>query len=143
MTEGGRTAGLALPLPVLLGLSWLVPGLGHALLGRRLRAAVFFLVIVTGFVVGLALDGELMLPQSGDALSFLSILGSDPLRFLALIASVGNGLLFFVAHAVGTGQGVVTAPAYEFGNTFLLTSGMMNLLLVLDVHDIASGKKDW
>ena len=143
MTEEPRPTGLALPLPVLLGLTWLVPGLGHALLGRRLRAAVFFLVVVVGFVFGLVLDGELMLPQSGDALSFLSMLGSDPLRFLALIASVGNGLLFFIARAVGAGQGVVTAAAYEFGNTFLLTSGMMNLLLVLDVHDIATGKKDW
>ena len=133
----------ALPLPVLLALAWLVPGLGHALLGRRLRAAVFFGVVVVGFVVGLALDGELMLPQSGDALAFLSMPASDPLRFLALVASVGNGLMFFVAHAVGAGQGTVTAAAYEFGNTFLLTSGMMNLLLILDAHDIATGKKDW
>ncbi len=143
MAEPSKPAGLTLPLPVLMALSWLVPGLGHALLGRRLRAAVFFLLVVVGFVVGLFLDGELMLPQSGDAFGFLSMLGSDPLRFLALVASVGNGLLFFVAHAVGAGQGVVTAAAYEFGNTFLLTSGMMNLLLVLDVRDIATGKKDW
>ncbi len=143
MAEESKPTGLSLPLPLLMGLSWLVPGLGHALLGRRLRAAVFFVLVVVGFVMGLALDGELMLPQSGGALAFVSMMGSDPLRFLALIASVGNGLLFFVAHAVGAGQGVVTAAAYEYGNTFLLTSGMMNLLLVLDVRDIATGKKDW
>lgn len=143
MSDGAKPVGLALPLPVLMGLAWLVPGLGHALLGRRLRAAVFFVVSTLGFIVGLLLDGELMLPQSGDALSFLAMIGSDPLRSLALIASVGNGLLFFVAHAIGTGQGVVTAPGYEFGNTFLLTAGMMNLLLVLDTHDIATGRKDW
>lgn len=143
MTDRDKPAGLVLPLPVLLVLAWLVPGLGHALLGRRLRAAVFFVVVVVGFVLGLALDGELMLPASGDALAFLSMPASDPLRFLALIASVGNGLMFFIAHAVGAGQGTVTAAAYEFGNTFLLTSGMMNLLLILDAHDIATGKKDW
>ena len=143
MTDTDKPAGLVLPLPVLLALAWLVPGLAHALLGRRARAAVFFVVVVVGFVLGLALDGELMLPASGDPLAFLSMPASDPLRFLALIASVGNGLLFFIAHAVGAGQGVVTAAAYEFGNTFLLTSGMMNLLLILDAHDIATGKKDW
>jgi hypothetical protein len=38
---------------------------------------------------------------------------------------------------------VVTSPAFEYGKTFLLTAGMMNLLLLLDVHDIASGRKDW
>jgi len=117
---------------VLVLLAWIVPGFGHLLLGRRLRAAVFFAVISVGFVIGLALDGELILPHAG-----------DPLSFLAAIAGVGNGLLFFVARALNLGQGTVTAPGYEFGNTFLLTAGMMNLLLVLDTHDIAVGKKDW
>jgi hypothetical protein len=121
-----------LPLPVLMLIAWLVPGCGHLLLGRRLRAAVFFAVIAVAFVVGLLLDGELMLPHAG-----------DPLSYLATIASIGNGVLFVVARLLGLGQGVVTAPGYEFGNTFLLTAGMMNLLLVLDTHDIAVGKKDW
>ena len=124
--------GTRLPVPVLVLLAWFVPGLGHLLLGRRLRAAVFFAVISVGFIVGLALDGELILPHAG-----------DPLSFLAAIASVGNGLLFFVARALNLGQGTVTAPGYEFGNTFLLTAGMMNLLLLLDTYDIALGKKDW
>ncbi len=132
MPERGDAQPLHLPTPALLVLAWLVPGLGHVLLGRRLRAAVFFGVVVVAFLLGLALDGELMLPHPG-----------DPLSYLAAVASVGNGVLFFVARAVGLGQGVVTAPAYEFGNTFLLTAGMMNLLLMLDVHDIATGKKDW
>jgi hypothetical protein len=121
-----------LPVPVLMLFAWLVPGLGHLLLGRRLRAAVFFSVIAIGFVLGLALDGELMLPHAG-----------DPLSYLATVASLGNGLLFFIARSLDLGRGVVTAPGNEFGNTFLLTAGMMNLLLILDTHDIAVGKKDW
>ena len=124
--------GQRLPLPVLMLLAWLVPGSGHLLLGHRLRAGVFFIGIVTAFVVGLALDGELMLPHSG-----------DPLSYLAAIANIGSGVLFFVARHLEFGQGVVTAAGYEYGNTFLLTAGMMNLLLILDTHDIAVGKKDW
>lgn len=124
--------GQRLPLPVLMLLAWLVPGLGHLLLGRRLRAAVFCAVIVVGFAVGLVLDGELLLPRAG-----------DPLSYLAAIANIGSGVLFFAARHFGLGQGVVTAPGYEYGNTFLLTAGMMNLLLILDTHDIAVGKKDW
>ncbi len=125
--EGG-----GLPLPVLMGVAWLVPGLGHLLLGRRLRAAVFAGVISVAFAVGIALRGELILPRPG-----------DPLSVLAAVASLGNGCLFFLAKALGLGDGVVTAAGYEFGNTFLLTAGMMNLLLVLDVHDIVVGHKDF
>ncbi len=125
--EGG-----GVPLPVLMGVAWLVPGLGHLLLGRRLRAAVFAAVIVVAFAVGIALRGELILPRPG-----------DPLSVFAAVASLGNGCLFFLAKALGAGEGVVTAAGYEFGNTFLLTAGMMNLLLVLDVHDIVVGHKDF
>jgi len=129
--QGVRGGRAALPEPVLLALSWLVPGLGHLLLGRRLRAAVFAAVVVAGFVIGLALQGELILPQAG-----------DPLSYLAAIATVGNGILFIVAKLLGLGDGVVTAASYEYGNSFLLTAGMMNLLLVLDVHDIVVGRKE-
>ncbi len=135
MPEAARrsaNSGAQIPVPVLVLLAWLVPGLGHLLLRRRLRAAVFFAVVSVGFVIGLLLDGELMLPHAG-----------DPLSFLAAIASVGNGLLFVVARSLNLGLGVVTAPGYEFGNTFLLTAGMMNLLLMLDTYDIAVGRKDW
>jgi len=121
----------SLPLSVLLASAWLVPGLGHLLLRRRLRAVVFFAVILVSFVVGILLDGELILPQPG-----------DPLSYLAAVATVGNGALFLLARALDVGQGVATAVSYEYGNTFLLTAGMMNLLLVLDVHDIARGRKE-
>lgn len=126
-----RTTGLSLPMPILLLLGWLVPGLGHLMLGKRVRAAVFAAVIVTGFVVGVALRGELILPRPG-----------EPLSYLAAVATVGNGILFVLAKLVGLGEGAVTAVSFEFGNSFLLTAGMMNLLLLLDIHDIVVGKKD-
>jgi hypothetical protein len=131
-TAPSRDLGVRLPLPVLMAATWLVPGLGHLLLGRRQRAAVFATVIVCAFVVGIVLEGELTVPHPG-----------DPLSYLAAIANLGSGILFLLSKLAGFGQGVVTAASYEYGNTFLLTAGMMNLLLVLDVHDIVVGKKDW
>ncbi len=131
---GGERKGVTTTLPphVLLLLAWLVPGLGHLLLGRTRRAPVFAAVILIAFVVGIVLHGELILPKSG-----------DPLSYLAFVAVLGNGVLFVAAKLLGLGAGVVTSASYEFGNTFLLTAGMMNLLLLLDVHDIVTGKKDW
>lgn len=135
MTEkdsAGTGAAPRLPLIVLMVSAWLVPGLGHLLLGRRQRGVVFALVVGVAFVVGIVLNGELLAPQSG-----------EPLTYLAFIASLGNGVLYFLSQALGLGHGVVTAASYEYGTTFLLTAGMMNLLLVLDTHDLAVGKKVW
>lgn len=112
--------------------AWLVPGLAHLLLGRKQRAAVFALVVVVSFVVGILCQGELILPKPG-----------DPLSYFATLATLGNGVLFFIAKFLGLGDGVPTAVTYEYGNAFLLTAGVMNLLLMLDAYDIAVGKKEW
>ena len=45
-----------------------------------------------------------------------------------------------VARSLGP-HGDVTSITYEYGTTFTLTAGLMNLLLVLDVFDIAQGRK--
>ena len=39
----------------------------------------------------------------------------------------------------GPGQGVVTAASYEYGNTFLIVSGLLNMLVALDAYDVALG----
>ncbi|MGC8916490.1 MAG: DUF6677 family protein [Thermoanaerobaculum sp.] len=121
-----------LPLALVVAGAWLFPGLGHLLLGKKLRAAVFAAVVVVSFVVGILCQGELILPKPG-----------DPLSYFATVATLGNGALFFLAKLLGLGDGVPTAPTYEYGNAFLLTAGVMNLLLMLDAYDIAVGKKEW
>jgi Family of unknown function (DUF6677) len=130
--DSRQAIGFRLPPPLLMVGAWLFPGLGHLLLGKRLRAAVFACLVVVSFAVGILLQGELVTPTPG-----------DPLSYLAAIACAGNGVLFLFGKLLDLGQGVVTAASFEYGNTFLLTAGMMNLLLVLDIHDILVGRKDW
>jgi hypothetical protein len=60
---------------------------------------------------------------------------------LAAFASVGNGIPYFIASLLGLGQGVVTAATYDYGNTFLIVAGLLNMLVVLDAYDIALGRK--
>jgi TM2 domain-containing membrane protein YozV len=116
---------------VAMVLAYLVPGAGHFYLGYRARAVAFFLIIVALFVIGLSIDGNLYsLRESGRAL----------LKVLASLGSMGAGVMYFVARALGT-HGDVTSITYEYGTTFTLTAGLMNLLLVLDCFDISEGRK--
>jgi hypothetical protein len=113
-------------------LAYLVPGAGHLYLGRRARAASFFCIVVILFAIGIAIDGDLYsLSQSGG--SFL--------RILAAFGSLGSGLIYWVALWMGV-HGDVTSITFEHGTAFTITAGLMNLLLMLDVFDIAQGRKE-
>jgi len=112
-------------------LAYLVPGAGHFYLGYRRRAAAFFAIVVFMFVIGLSIDGNLYtLRESGRAI----------LRILASLGSMGAGIIYFIARSLGP-HGDVTSITYEYGTTFTLTAGLMNLLLVLDCFDIAEERK--
>jgi TM2 domain-containing membrane protein YozV len=112
-------------------LAWIVPGAGHFYLGRRGRAVAFFVIVTFMFLIGLSLDGGLYTILAS---------GGSWLKMLATVASMGSGLLYFIARQVGVPGDIVSAT-FEYGSAFTLTSGLMNLLLVLDCHDIASGRK--
>lgn len=112
-------------LPVCL-LAWLVPGSGHLAAGRRGRGLLFFLVITSLFAGGLLLDGQVYRPVPGEPLSYLAAFGAS-----------GSGLLYIVTNFLGAGVGDVAARFHEYGNTFTLVAGLLNLLLVLDAYDCA------
>ena len=111
-------------------LAYVVPGAGHVYLGYRRRAVAFFTIVLIMFVIGLAIDGNLYTLDRGQPI----------LRLLASLGSMGAGILYFIAQAMGP-HGDVTSITYEYGTTFTLTAGLMNLLLVLDCFDIAEGRK--
>jgi hypothetical protein len=112
-------------------LAWLFPGLGHFYLGRR-RTALFYAVIVTAaFLLGLSFEGRLYSPEPG-----------QPLTILATFAVYGTGLLNLAARLLSSNpNGTILSVTYEYGCAFLLTAGLMNLLLMLDAYDIAVGRK--
>lgn len=110
--------------------AWAVPGAAHFWLGRRQKAAVFFVALVTMFVSGLLLNGRL---------SPFTL--SEPLAALAAVANAGMGIPWILALLMEKGQGVVTAVTYEYGNTFLIVAGLLNFLVMLDAYDVAVGRK--
>ena len=117
-------------LALVAGLAWLIPGAGHLLQGRRQKGLVFLVALPLMFAVGLWLEGRLFPLEV-----------SDPLVFLGGIANRGIGLPYFIARLMDAGVGTVTAASYEYGNTFLMTAGLLNFLVALDAFDIAKGRK--
>lgn len=115
---------------LVLAVAWLVPGAGHLWLGRRQKGLVFLVVLPLMFGLGLWLKGRLFPFEL-----------SEPLVALAALADVAAGLPNIVARLVGAGAGDVTAITWEYGNTFTIVAGLLNLLVVLDAFDVAEGRK--
>ena len=109
--------------------AWIVPGSAHLWLKRR-KGLVFLVALPLMFLIGLALDGRLF-----------PFAVSQPLVALASIANVGIGAPYFAARTMGYGGGRIVAVTYEYGNAFLIVSGLLNFLVVIDAFDIAVGRK--
>jgi TM2 domain-containing membrane protein YozV len=133
-------------------LAWLLPGAGHFYLGRRRRGAVFFCVVLATFLLGLFNDGRSYVAD-----------GQQPLTYLATLANVATGPLEILSRHATYHRLAYSLPADEnspeaqallsamrdkvkivtdeYGTTYLLTAGLMNMLLILDAFDIAIGRK--
>jgi hypothetical protein len=111
--------------------AWLVPGLGHVYLKRWQRGLAFFALVIVSLWVGCSLEGNLY-----------RVIPNQPLSILATLGSMGMGIPYFILRYGMGYEGAIVSPGYEYGTAFLLTAGLMNLLLVLDAWDIARGVKD-
>ena len=107
-----------------------IPGFGHALLRKWDRAIVFFGCITVMFVTGLLLNGRLFGPEFGDLFSILKF-----------AADAGSGLLYWIPWLQGLGVGDPTAYTYDYANVFIYVAGLLNMLVIVDVFDIAMGRK--
>lgn len=110
-------------------IAWLIPGAGHLYLRKTKRAAVFFCLVLLLFGLGLYMEGRLFTLEAG----FFG--------FLRFFADAAIGLPYILAKTVGWGAGNIRSFGYEYGNTYLYTAGLINMLLVLDTFDIAQGRK--
>jgi hypothetical protein len=117
-------------LPACL-LAWVLPGAGHLYLGRRGKGLLFLGAIGALFLLGVAMKSRLQL--------YLGL--EDPLALLFSIAQMAVGVPYFLARVLGFETGQVTAVTYEYGNTYTAVAGLLNILVILDAHDTAVGRK--
>src|SRR5262245_56060277 len=118
--------------PTVVGVAaWLIPGAGHFLVGQVRKGAIFFVVLSAMFVIGLAFGARLFPFQKSEPARVPAGRGGWAIR----PARIGPANL-------GHGQGNVLAHTYEDRNTFLVRSGPLNALIVLDAIDYARGRKE-
>lgn len=110
--------------------AWLAPGAGHLWQGRWQKGLVFLITLCGMFLIGLSLEGRLFPFE-----------WSQPTVCLMALADLGIGAPYLVARAAGAGAGRVVALSYEYGNTFMLVAGLLNVLVVFDAVDVAEGRK--
>ncbi|MBI4469774.1 MAG: hypothetical protein HY650_10695 [Acidobacteria bacterium] len=113
-------------------LGLLVPGLGHLILGRWIRAIILLSSILAMFAIGAFwMEGRLHLPNL-----------KEPISFFPFMANAGMGVIYLACYLTRTAFAIhAEAPTYEYGNTFLFVTGLANYLVAFDAYDIGTGKK--
>lgn len=132
---------------VLLG--WLVPGLGHVILGRVRRGLFFGLLLWASFGFGMAHDARLSLHDDKQplltGLQVVANLGMGPVDPVARLFVYGK-----VTYSMKGGDDVAErveifrererSPVSIYGTAYVWTAGLMNLLLLFDAWDIGRGR---
>jgi hypothetical protein len=111
-------------------LSWLLPGLGHLLQKKVLKAAVFFSGILALLVMGLLMKGK-----------FYDTSVMHPLLLLGFLGDLGNGLFYFVIRFLKLASGDIKAVTLHYGTASLASAGLLNFLVALNAFDLAKGRK--
>jgi len=159
MSESGPQAGRATTdvsagrTAAALVAGWLVPGAGHAVLGRVRRGVLFFVLIMGSFGLGLAHDGRLALysPREGflTGLQLVANLGVGPADVFARMNVYGEAVYALpdpyaapYKALIETFRARQRSAVSAYGTAYLWSAGLMNLLLLMDVWDIARRRKD-
>ena len=116
--------------PFIVLAAWIIPGMGHLLLGRWGRAVAFSCVVTALALTGLLARGQVFPPHS-----------EDPFGTLGFLADACSGVFFVIAHLIEKSGPDVSRAAGDYGTRFVAAAGIINLLTVLDAYRIAVGAR--
>lgn len=109
---------------------WLIPGLGHLLLKKPIRAALLFVSVIAMFIIGLQLHGKIYNPGTG-----------DPLDILGFVGQLGAAGLYGVARAASLGATQLSDTLSDYGTKFIVVAGLLNVMAAVDAQSLANGRK--
>ena len=118
-----------------VALAWIVPGGGHMLLNRPARGALILASVAAMYLLGLMMQGALFSPQRGDLLTMVIYCGG-------FLGNLMSGILYFITVWLGYAQEDVAGHVHDYGTKFLVGAGLLNVLGMVDVFEIATGRKD-
>jgi hypothetical protein len=117
------------PLSIALA-SWLIPGLGHFLLGRTGRAIVFFVAVGGLAIVGIHARGNVFPPRT-----------ADPFGTLGFWADAASGIFYLLARVLERAGPDVSRAAGDYGTRFIAAAGIVNVIAIFDAYEIALGRR--
>ncbi|SFS20828.1 hypothetical protein SAMN05421771_3871 [Granulicella pectinivorans] len=115
---------------LVLAAGWLVPGAGHFLLKKPIRGGLILVSVVGMFVTGIALEGKIYTPNTGDLLDILGFVGQ-----------FGSGVLYMLSRMLGWGHDSVQIAVADYGTKFLVVAGLLNIIAAVDAHSLSTGRK--
>lgn len=122
------------PLVLPLVLAYLIPGAGHVYLKRHWHGLALLAAISGMFFCGILMQGRMFIPTSGNIYTTIMTYGG-------YIGDLCNGLLYILTVGLGYEQETLPGAMHDYGTKFIVCSGLLNLLAVVDVFEIASGEK--
>lgn len=109
---------------------WLIPGGGHLIQRRWIRGLLLLMSVLAMFEIGLAMSGKVYQPNTGDLLDILGFVGD-----------VGAGGLYLLARLMNWGANPIAVAVADYGTKFIVVSGLLNVMAIVDAYHIAIGKK--
>ncbi|HEY3744521.1 MAG TPA: DUF6677 family protein [Bryobacteraceae bacterium] len=128
--------------PVLLG--WLIPGGGHFLLRKHARGGLLAFAVIFMFLSGIMMRGATFQKPFFDMMD-----SQQPVDLLTKVINTGGfignimtGLPYLMTAWFSYDQPDVAGHVHDYGTKFLVAAGLLNILALVDVFEIATRKKD-
>ena len=110
--------------------SWIVPGAGHLIQKKWIRGLLLLFSVVLMFVLGIYMEGKIYKPNTGDLLDMLGFVGD-----------VGAGGLYVISRLMDLGTAPIAHATADYGTKFIVISGLLNVMAMVDAYHIAAGRK--
>src|SRR5260370_2041127 len=111
-------------------LGWLVPGAGHLVQKRWVRGLILMAAVTTPFLLGVAMEGKLYQPNTGELLDILGFIGD-----------IGAGGLYVLGPALDWGAAPIAFATADYGTKYIAAAGLLNIMAVVDAYHIARKRK--
>jgi hypothetical protein len=109
---------------------WILPGAGHLIQKKWGRGLILMFAIGLMFFLGLAMEGKIYKANGGDLLDILGFIGD-----------AGAGGLYVISRILDVGTAPIAHATADYGTKFIVMSGLLNVMAMVDAFHIAAGRK--